>query len=108
MKVPRRTETDDTVWTDPIAVRLHRKKSVAAVVGDAQRHMKLLRVWPTCVRAIARLDVVGNRWLYIALVALPASGSDEALAALHEVGVTAARRIGRVCEPDGQSRLVFE
>ena len=42
------------------------------------------------------------------LVALPSSVSDQALAALHEAGVTAARRIGRVDEPEGQIRLVFE
>ena len=42
------------------------------------------------------------------LVALPSSVSDQALAALHEAGVTAARRIGRVCDPAGQIRLVFE
>ena len=42
------------------------------------------------------------------LVALPSSVSDQALVALHEAGVTAARRIGRVCEPDDRHRLVFE
>jgi len=42
------------------------------------------------------------------LVALPSSVSDQALAALHEAGVSAARRIGRVSELDGQHRLVFE
>ncbi len=42
------------------------------------------------------------------LVALPSSVGDQALAALHEAGVSAARRIGRVREPDGQHRLVFE
>ena len=42
------------------------------------------------------------------LVALPSSVSAQALAALHEAGVTAACRIGRVCEPDGQNKLVFE
>ena len=42
------------------------------------------------------------------LVALPSSESDQALAALHEAGVSAARRIGTVREPEGQIRLVFE
>ena len=42
------------------------------------------------------------------LVALPSSVSDQAVASLREAGVSAACRVGRVCEPDGRNRLVFE
>jgi len=41
------------------------------------------------------------------LVALPSSVSDEALGALHEAGVKEAQTIGRVREPEGETRLVF-
>ena len=42
------------------------------------------------------------------LIALDADRAEEALAALHAAGVSAAVRIGQVEEFDGEHHLVFE
>ncbi len=98
----------DQVPTLPSALDMYERgvtTGVNAVNGERVRaYVRFERELPAWHREIF-VDPQTSGGL---LVALPSSGSDQALAALHEAGVTAARRIGRVCEPDGQIRLVFE
>jgi hypothetical protein len=42
----------------------HKDKTCTAVVNDGLNYARLLFYWPTFVRAVERLDIPGNLWLY--------------------------------------------
>ena len=98
----------DQVPTLPSALDMYERGVTTGVnEGNGERvwaHVRFERELPAWHREIF-VDPQTSGGL---LVALPSSLSDQAVASLHEAGVTAACRIGRVCEPDGQNRLVFE